>query len=179
MKILFLIAITFAVFSLQTSLAPLSGPGIVRPHLVLGGLVWIVWRAGPFTGLVTAAAWGLIADGLAQGPLGIDLVGFTLAAWIIQLVRERGPGGSAPRVGAVTGGVVFVVSVASVGVREFIERQNVDFSQLLQWAGGQAVATAILAIVLVKVGTLLIGPPADIGAAPTPRVSNRWRMLTE
>lgn len=179
MKILFLIAITFTVFALQTSLAPLWGAGALRPQLVLGGLVWIVWRSGPATGLLTAAAWGLIADGLAQGPLGIDLVGFTLAAWIVQLLRERGTSGSALRAGGATGGVVLVVSAATAGVREFIERHQVDPGQLLLWAGGQGLATAILAIALVQVGSLLFGRPADSGAAPPPPVSNRWRMLTE
>jgi rod shape-determining protein MreD len=172
-------AATFAAFVLQTSLVPLGNAGTIQPNFVLGGLVWMVWRAGPRTGLLSAAAWGAIADGLAQGPLGIDLIGYTMAAWIVQLVRDRGTTGSVLRVVGVTGSVVLAVSAASAGAREFIERQEVDSSLLLAWAGGQALATAMLAALLVMFRNLVFGHSAETGGRTKARVSNQWRMLTE
>jgi hypothetical protein len=123
--------------------------------------------------------WGAISDGLAQGPLGIDVVGFVLAAWIIQIVRNRQASDSALMFGALTGAIAFSVSATSAGVREFIERQGVDLSLLLAWAGGKACTTAVLAVGLMLVRQIVMGRVPGADAAMTTRVSNRWRMLTE
>jgi hypothetical protein len=80
MRFILLAAAGYTAFSLQSTLAPRLQIGPARFDLAIAGLFWILGRAAPAERLWLAAAWGLVADALGDGPLGLHVVWHTMLA---------------------------------------------------------------------------------------------------
>lgn len=178
MKILLLLAATYLVFVLETSLLPLFGADSIRPRLALAALALVARPCQGRTGILIAAGWGLISDGLSRGSLGIDLVAFVVATWVLQVVRSR-----SPRAlwfpGVMTGVVALGVLVVGASARAAIEQKAIQLEPLCVAAMGAAGTTALLATGLLSLEQLFSRRPPDDNGAAAPHVSNRWSMLTE
>jgi rod shape-determining protein MreD len=178
MSILLALVATYVTFVLDTSVTPLFSWTGVAPQIALATLVGIVWRSESRCGLSLAAAWGMIADGLSQGPLGIDLIVYVATAAFIQSVRSRAPD-SLLLAGMTTGLVAFAVPIVDSSLRLAIDRESIDIESMCLAGAGPACATAVLAISLLVVLRSVRGRPTDASNDPIAHVSNRWRMLTE
>jgi rod shape-determining protein MreD len=178
MRALVICFLTYVAFVLRTVL-PLAGEwGPFLPRVDLALLLVIVCRTGGMTGLLTAAAWGLISDALSRGALGIDVLTFVLVAYGTQLLAARGWMQSPLAGSVVTGTAVFVTAVASSLLR-FGADQPLDPSELVTTAGGPALTTAIFVFVLCEIWRWIVGRPASGPSASSAQVANRWHMLTE
>lgn len=177
MSVLKIAALTYLVFVLQTAVAPELAIGGAAPQLTLLALTWLALRCGGREGLLWAAVWGLLADALSTGPLGLHLIGFTVLAWLLQSVRQRGPIDSAWQFAVIVGG-----GVLGVGAMEIIVAQGGTGLHDISAAVWQRLVvsgmyTAVLAGGLSFGENWFRGPIREEHSG-SPRVSNRWRMLT-
>jgi rod shape-determining protein MreD len=178
MNVLFCLFATYFVFVCETTLMPLLGWGTLAPRVVLAALVWAIWRCESPAGLLIAAGWGLIADGLSTGPLGIDVVAYVVAAAVVQSIRERSP--DSPWVIAITTCLIaFAVPIAGMSLQRAIVQQPLDVESLCLAAAGSAGSTAVLTAILLCVWRMMFGRRTKPDNDSVAHVSNRWRMLTE
>lgn len=179
MHLLLTTVIAYAAFVVQTSLVPLLGWDAFSPQLAIAVLVGMTWRMGGRFGLMLAAIWGLIIDGLSAGPLGIGLVGCVISAWGVQWVRSRWPACSPLLAGLMTGAATFTIITATVVLERLAQNSPVDWELIGARGAATAASTAILATGCMLAFQLVRGTPrADSLSAASP-FSNRWRMLTE
>jgi rod shape-determining protein MreD len=136
--------------------------------------VWLAVRSSGRTGLLIAAAWGALSDGLSRGPLGIDVLLFVLAAWCCQVVYARRPADFVLSPAAITGFVVFAVQTASAGARAVCDGAAVDLQRLTYHAAGPAFSTAILVLALASAWRLG-GQSLATGKFAPFAASNHWR----
>lgn len=175
---LFALFASYVAIVAETSIAPLLGWGALTPRPVLAALVCIVWRANGRAGLLLAAVWGLIADGLSTGPLGVDVILFVVAAAVVQTLRVRLPSRSLV-IGFFAGVMAFLVPIAGTSVRLAVENQTIDWERMCIAAAGTACSTGLLATTLVFAWHVLFGRDANVDHESIAHVSNRWKMLTE
>jgi rod shape-determining protein MreD len=179
MLVIQFVAMTYAVFTLQTSLPALVGGNAWLPHFVLAGLAWVAWRFSSNAGLVAAAFWGALADGLSPDPAGIEVVGFTTCAWLVQQTRARTVRCPMPGLALLAGALVLAETSCAAAARLALAQRTIVPRALLLQAAGPAVATALLVALVASVYRLLRPARAAIETTDPPRVSNRWQMLTE
>ncbi|MSR57989.1 MAG: hypothetical protein EXS05_09975 [Planctomycetaceae bacterium] len=178
-QLILIAAVTYAAFVLQSSLVPLVFPNAWAPNLIVAGLVWMVWRSSGRTAIVVAAGWGLIADGLSPGGLGINVVGFVAAAWLIQLACCRLPRLPVVLLSALLALTALVVPTVTAVIGLALAREVVDIRSLLMQGTGSAVSTGLLAMGLLLAWRMVFDPQANSDDRQTVAVSNRWSMLTE
>jgi rod shape-determining protein MreD len=177
MRIFLWIILIYAAFVCRTTMPLMGDWAAYGPRLELALVFGMICPTGGTAGVVCAAGCGLLSDGLTGGLLGIDLVGFVVAGYALQLVVLRG-GLHAPwSRGVATGAAVLATSLFSGGLRGGMESRD-DFVRLLTESAGSAGATALLVFALCGVWGWIVGDSSE--REPTsPDVANRWRMLTE
>ncbi|MFN0054256.1 MAG: rod shape-determining protein MreD [Planctomycetales bacterium] len=175
---LFQICLTYVAFVLQSSLVPRLGWGAAAPHLVLAGLVWMVWRSEARQGGIGAAVWGLLADALSGGPVGGGVVVFVLTAWGLQEVRARWRRMTWYQPGVLTGVVVLCVPVAINLLRLASQSEPVEVSKLIIQEVPAVISTALLAILACGMFQALRRRGGEGGGDFTGGVSSRWMDST-
>jgi len=179
MKWLLVVPATYLVFALQTGLADSLTIGGCVPNLPLAGLLIMASRGSGWRQLVTAAAWGLIADCLADGRLGPDLIAFAVCLVVFERCHMRWNLGSYWRLVAMSIPLVLLETAVTGALRASLDGHAVDFQRLCLFAAGSTVWTVVVVAGLAFVGAL-VGNRAHYGnETAAPALSNRWRMLTE
>jgi rod shape-determining protein MreD len=141
--------------ALQTTVAPFVFRGGGAVDLVLVVVVWTALQFGPAAGLLTGMAAGLAQDALSGGIIGVGgfaktLVGFMAGVFGSQFIVTN----ALPRfvvlfVGAAVNAFCFL------GMYAVIERRGLDVAW--RQAGIQALATALVGIVLIQAALALPG----------------------
>lgn len=170
---------TYLVFALQTALADtLTVAGCV-PNLALAGLLIMASRGSGWRQLVTAAAWGLIVDCLADGRLGPDLICCTACLLVFERCHQRWNLGSPWRLIAVSIPLVLLETAVTGALRATLDGRAVDWQRLAVFAVGSTTWTVIVVAGLAFAGVLVGHRGNEANGAAAPALSNRWRMLTE
>src|SRR5260370_22628206 len=141
MKWFWIIAWTYLIFVLQSSVARELVIGGCTPHLVLAGLILMAVRASTRNGLLLAALWGLLSDCLSDARLGADIIGFVLAALVVQWGSIRLGLSSPWRLGGLSSVLVWCAIVLSVGLRMHADGRIVSLSACYITALGSALYT--------------------------------------
>jgi rod shape-determining protein MreD len=179
MKWLLVAPATYLVFALQTSLADsLTVAGCV-PNLPLAGLLLMAGHGTGWRGLVMAAVWGLIADCLADGRLGPDLICCTICLLVFEHGHAQWNLGSPWRLVAISIPLVLFESAATGAMRALLDGHAIDWQRLCLFAAGSSVWTVVVVAGLAFVGALVGRRAGTEGIEAAPAISNRWRMLTE
>ncbi len=89
MKTLLLIVATYALFVFQTAVAPQLAIGAIVPNGVFPALAILALKSTPRMAICCAGLWGFVYDGLGTGPLGVNVMAFTLLTAAVLLMRER------------------------------------------------------------------------------------------
>jgi rod shape-determining protein MreD len=178
MQWLLIIAWTYLTFVLQSSVARDMAIGGCAPHLIFAGLVLMAVRVSGRNGLLLAALWGLLSDCLSDARLGADIIGFVIAAWVMQWGGIRLELGSPWRLGGLSTVVIWCASVLSVWLR-----MHADGRVASLWAFGvTSLGSALYTGAIVGIASRaarFVGRNTTRDSAVTPSVSNKWRMLTE
>ncbi len=178
MRWFWIILWTYLIFVLQSGFAHAMPIGGYAPHLLLAGLTLMTVRTGGRPSLCLAAAWGMLSDCLTDGRFGADLVGYVLVAFVIGQCNARWDLTSPARAGVVTIVIVGVVQVASIIRHLPPDGRLPDPGALGKFALGSALYTGLL-VALVSLAARIVWPrPNGEGAAVSPAVFNKWRMLT-
>jgi rod shape-determining protein MreD len=180
MRHVLLLVLTYAAFALQLSIAPEVAIAGCRPQFPLLLLIALP-LAGCRAGLLWAAAWGLMSDCCGTDALGIDVSWFVLAAASVQRLGSRGRAAGPWHTSVLTLGVTAVAVAGSTATRLWLAHADLDFSGLAIHAAGAGLYAAALAWPLALLARILprFHTAASSSTARSPRVVNRWRMLTE
>lgn len=180
MKAIGLILWTYAVFSLHAGLGDSVGYGSHHVHVLWLALMPTVMRLGEREGLVLAATWGLLADCLTSSPLGIDLVGFTVTATVIQRLRRLNEFRSLFTTALLMATVVFCEVAFADGLRLALAGVTSDVTNLAIHSLTIGATTSLLGFVFACAIRLIWRPQITTSdeRSNTHVVTNRWRMLT-
>lgn len=154
MLVLFWLMSTYALLVMQTTLAPALAVGPFTPNLFIALAVPCWYGRRSALAICAAAAWGLAVDLLGTGPVGINLITFTVAAAILQQGPSRETA-SLPRMMTAAAAVITMLVVIEVCA-------NWPPGQLIQQpreaavlAAGQALYSLLIAIAALLVRDLL------------------------
>jgi len=179
MKLLLTAIATYCVFVLQTSLADAWSVAGCVPNLPLAGLIVMAGLGPSRQRIVTAAAWGLIADCLADGRLGPALICFTVCFLVVERSHLRWGLGSPVRLIAISVPLVLLESLLTSALRVTLEGRPLDTGRLGFLALGSTAWTIAVVASLTIVVTFVSNRSRDQSAPGAPALSNKWRMLTE
>jgi rod shape-determining protein MreD len=179
MKLLLTLIATYLVFVLQTSLADVWSIAGCVPNLPLAGVIVMAGLGSGRRRIVTAAAWGLIADCLADGRLGPALIGFSLCFLVIERCHLRWGLGSPVRLIAISVPLVLLESTVTSALRVTLERRPLDLGRLGFLALGSTAWTVAVIAGLTIIVTIASNRSRDRSVPGAPALSNKWRMLTE
>jgi rod shape-determining protein MreD len=179
MRWFWILAWTYLIFVLHTGLVRSLAAGGCTPHLVLAGLVLMSLRTSGREGLALAAGWGLLSDCLADGRLGPEVVAFVLATFVISHLSRRWNLKSPVMAGAAACAIVWGTPAISAGLRMFPDGRNSVLAAPVWLAAGSALYTGILVAAVTLAARLIVRSPAGVDPATVPKMSNKWRMLTE
>jgi rod shape-determining protein MreD len=180
MQCLWIVVWTYTVFVLHSGYARALSIYGSRPHLVLVGLVLMIVRVNGRRGLLIAAGWGLLLDCLGTERLGMNLIGLTLTAWAVQQIDARWPLSSPWRLGALAALAAGIEFIAASGLWTLSGVPGLEFKRIVAAAAGSAVYSGLcVAVGSFAAALVLHRSRVDEPAATAPRVSNKWRMLTE
>lgn len=163
--------LTYLVFALDSSLAPLMQIAGCRPHVAVAGLVFLSARVSGAAGIFTAAVWGLLADCLADRTLGVDLALFTLSALGLESIRQRGDVPSPVLAGVATFVIALAERAASGGLALLDGSPAADATAVCRYAVGSAAYTASVAIAVALIARLIIERQPG-ATSRLPRVAN-------
>ena len=170
---------TYLIFALHSTVAPsLAFAGYV-PNLVLAGLVIMTCRISGKAGLMAAALWGLLADCLADGPLGAGIACFSLSTWMLQRCTTRWRNNLSWRIAVVSAPLIWLDSVGMAYLRGQFGGHPADLPALCAFAAGSAIYTGLVIAVAESAKRIVRGTADEHVAVAGPTVSNKWRMLTE
>jgi rod shape-determining protein MreD len=180
MKVIGLTLWTYAAFALHAGLGSDVAYGPSRVHVPWLLLIPTVIRLTERDGLLVAAAWGLLADCLTSSPLGIELIGFTVAATVIQRLRRLNAPRSLFATALLTAGVVSAEVFAADASRLTLAGIPIDAAELAVRSLATGTATAGAGFVIGCMTRLVWRRRANTNDARsgTNVVTNRWRMLT-
>ena len=180
MKVVWLTSWTYAVFALHAGLGDSVGCGSFHVHGLWLALVPTVMRLGEREGLLLAATWGLLADCLTSSPLGIDLVGFTVATTAIQRLRRLNEFRSLFARALLTATVVFAEVAVADGLRLMLAGVTSDVTNLAVHSLSTGATTAAVGFVIGCAIRLMWRPQTTMSdeRSRSRVVTNRWRMLT-
>lgn len=180
MKVISLTLWTYAAFALHAGLGSDVAYGPLRVHVLWLLLIPTVKRLTERDGLLAAATWGLLADCLTSSPLGIDLVGFTVAASLIQRLRRLNEMRSLFATTLLAVGVVSAEVATADAMRLVLAGVSIDVADLAVRSLATGAATAGSGFVIGCVTRLVWWrrPDANDARSATNIVTNRWRMLT-
>jgi rod shape-determining protein MreD len=180
MKVICLTLWTYASFSLHAGLGGDLTYGPFRIHVLWLLLIPTLIRLGERDGLLLAAVWGLLADCLTSSPLGIDCVGFTLAATAIQRLRRLNEIRSLFATALLAAGVVSAEAAAAAAMRFALAGVSIDAADLATRALATGAATALAGFVIGCLTRLIWRqrPSVNDTRSDANVVTNRWRMLT-
>jgi rod shape-determining protein MreD len=178
MQWLWIVAWTYLIFVVQSSVAHELAIGGCAPHLALAGLILLAVRVSGRRGLLLAALWGLLSDCLSDARLGADVIGFVVAALLVQWGGIRLGLKSPLRLGGLSAALVWCSSMLSVSLRTYADGHFAGFWAYGQTALGPALYTGAV-VGLVSLAARFIGRQKIRDSAAAPAVSNQWRMLTE
>ena len=121
------------------------------PLMVIAALVLIdSWRA-----IVWAAVAGLLADALAPGPLGVEMLCATAIAWTIRRMTRLAPGEAAWLIALAGTPALFLEQTSATLLRAFLEQRPVALAEAVGTAGQIAVSgMAVLLGIIVLYRTL-------------------------
>jgi rod shape-determining protein MreD len=179
MKSLSILLWTYVVFVLHSALAARLAIGGCSPHLALAGLVLMAVRMGGRQGLLVAAGWGFLSDLLTGDRLGADVACFVAACFIVQCVGARWDLRSPWKVGALSIAVVWCVIAVTLSLRMLPDIHGPGAVALCAFASGSALYSGILVAAVSLLAKAVLRQPSRDAVAPSPSVSNKWRMLTE
>ncbi len=179
MQWLCIFAWTYTIFVVHSGFARALAIYGCTPHLVLAGLILMAVRVCARQGLLFAAGWGLLLDCLGTGRIGINVVALTLAAAAVQQIHARWPLQTPWRLGTAAFFVIGFESIASAGLPLLAGGQSPNLRLLVVHAAGSAVYSGLVVAMVSLVTRMILRPPAASSDADAPRVSNKWRMLTE
>lgn len=179
MKHIILVVCIYSIVVLHSALARDLAVSGFAPHLILAGLVVITVHVSRAQGIFLAALLGLTADCLAEGRLGLNLIGWVIAAAILQ--RAASPRGvPVPwKLAASSMPLVWGLLFGGQWLGSLADGRNIALAVLAIQSAGAALYTALIVAVAAYAVRMLV-PVATEHAAPAgPTVSNTWRMLTE
>ncbi len=180
MQWLWIILWTYTVFVVHSGYARALAIGGSAPHLVLAGLMLMIVRVSGRRGLLLAAGWGLLLDCLGTDRIGINLVGLTLTAWMVQQIHASWPVTASWRLGSLAAIAAGIEFIAASGLRAASTAPGPEFRAILTAAAGSALYTGLWVAVGSIAAALVRHRPKTVEpAAMAPRVSNKWRMLAE
>lgn len=181
MKSLLILAATYVAFTLQSSLAPeIAIRGFV-PHFVLLALTLITLQLGGTEGVLWAAGWGLLSDCFAPAGFGVDAICFLWVAFAVQQVRSYANSKSPLAFSLSCGSVTCAALCGSTAVRLWNAGQPIEIHHVLSHAAGVGAYTGVIGVGLILILRLggISRPQLPRRTPESPRVANRWRMLTE
>jgi rod shape-determining protein MreD len=178
MQWFWIVAWTYLVFVLQSSVAQGLSIGGFAPHLVLAGLILMAVRVSGRNGLLLAALWGLLSDCLSDSRLGADVIGFVVAVLIVQWGGIRLGLNSPWRLSGLSAVLIWCASVLSAGLRIHADGRAANLWACCVTALGSAFYTGAL-VGITSLAARFIGRSTTRESAAAPAVSNKWRMLTE
>jgi rod shape-determining protein MreD len=173
-----IVAWTYLVFVLHSSVAKGLAIGGCAPHLVLAGLILMAVRVSGRHGLLLAALWGLLSDCLSDARLGADIIGFVLTALVVQWCGMRLGRSSPWRLGGLSAVLIWCASVLSAGLRMHADGRVASLWACCVTALGSALYTGAL-VGIASLAERSTGRSTTSESAAAPSVSNKWRMLTE
>jgi|SRR5579872_1633353 len=177
-KFLALAIWTYLVFVLHSGLASRMAIAGHAPHFVLAGLLLVIVCVRDGRGMGCAILWGLLSDGLADGPLGPDVACFGVSAFVLQRIALRSRMRSLWGEAAVFGILVWTAIVGSNSLRWLAEGRTLDVAALGGHAAGSAIYTAFVMAIVSWAARLVLDRPEAEPISKTPTVVNHWRMLT-
>jgi rod shape-determining protein MreD len=178
MQWLWIVAWTYLIFVLQSSVARELAMGGCAPHLALAGLTLMAARVSGRRGLLLAGSWGLISDCLSDERMGAGVIGFVLAALVVQQGGIRLDLSSPWRLGALSAAVVWCSIACSAWLRIEAHGRPDSLSSYCLAALGSALYTGAL-VGVASLARRFMGRQTTRDSAAAPAVSNKWRMLTE
>jgi rod shape-determining protein MreD len=179
MQTLLIAVATYCIFTLQTAIAgSLSVAGCV-PNLVFAGLLVLAPRLTGSQRLVTAAVWGLIADCLADGRLGPDLVCCTICILVVERCQTRWQPAAPLTLIVLAIPLTLFESAATATLRLALDGRNLEWQRLCLGTAGSAVWTVCVVALLAVAANLIGNRTHDRSPPDAPALSNKWRMLTE
>jgi rod shape-determining protein MreD len=179
MRSLIWISLTYAVFVLQTALAPEIALRGIPPQFVLGALVLLLPRVSRNEGLWLAATWGMLSDCLTSGRVGPGIATCVLMAAIITRI--------CPSAWMLTSTGSALLAIPLLALLEFglevvrlsLASKSVPWNQIAIGTLGTALYTAVL----IAVGNAFLNwakrATRRPGRSADSPVMNSWRMLTE
>ena len=176
---LLLLPWTYAVFVLHTALGAELAVWNVGPPLTVTSLLVTVGMLDDDRAIILAAIWGLLADTLSVGPLGIELIAFPIAAMLLRYGRRSFSMTSSTIGALLVGLLVGAETGAAAAVRELCSTQATHWPLVGMHAAVSCVYALPLAFVMLwccqRLRRVSAWRRAPASAAD---VSNSWRMLT-
>jgi rod shape-determining protein MreD len=177
-KLLIISICTYTIFVLHTSLTRDLAIAGIAPHLVLAGLAVMTTRVERVQAVWLAAAWGLLADCLAEGRLGSSMVCFTIFAVFVQPASHPGRTGFAWKLGALSIPVGWGLLLADQLWRGLGRELKIDIGALAIQAAGTSIYTGLIIAGAAFALQILSPVSTESEISSTRTVSNQWRMLT-
>lgn len=178
-RVLWLAVATYVLFVAQTSLVRECSIAGIVPQFPCAALALLVVCCRGRTGLVCAAAWGLLADLLGDGRIGGNTLCFCLACAALESGLATLPRGI-PLIREMAGAVIVaacsILCVAATSALNGDLWAMTSHWPMILW---QAAYTSSIAFLLLLATLRWKNTSFDFSSPDAEPVSNRWTMLTE
>ena len=144
-----------AALALQTTLARFLVRGTIAVDLIFVVVVYVAWRSGPVTGLLTGTLAGLAQDALASGIIGIGGLAKTVVGFLAGIVGTQFiVAQPLPRF-VVFFSATLLHAVVYIGLYEVLGLRSFNAPYAAQ--AGQALGNAVVGVVAFQVVEFLPG----------------------